>query len=243
MQSNGAASGPAFVKPCRAGGASAQRLVRPEIPGRQMTILLDTKPLDTGSLAPEAIVSDALALAKQQLEGSGLVVVGLREGGQEVSADRLAEVCSRQLAGPDDLEIITGRPKQIVLDTMEQVRTAFAGTFAQVKESADALAAGNLSEAMTKLVECVKVWGQTHLSVVQGGLLLGVKFDDVRIGDRTIAACLTSLAERLRELKQAVESHDHVLLGDLLRYEFDEALQGWELMLDGFIAHVRQLDV
>jgi hypothetical protein len=207
-----------------------------------MTIVLDDKPLDVGSLPPTATVGDALALAKERLEGSGLAVVGLRAGGQDVPADQVAEMFSRPLGDFAELQVLTGRPKQVVLETLEHVRAAFADTFAQVREAADLLAAGKLSETMAKLAECVQVWGQTHLSVVQGGALLGVKFDDLRIGDQPVAACLTSLAARLRELKHAVESRDHVLLGDLLRYELDETLEEWEAMLDGFIAHVRQVE-
>ena len=53
---------------------------------------------------------------------------------------------------------------------------------------------------------------------------------------------LNDLASKLRELKDAIESRDHVLLGDILRYEFDETLEQWERMLDGFIAHVEGIE-
>ena len=66
-------------------------------------------------------------------------------------------------------------------------------------------------------------------------------FDDLEIDGRQITAWLNELAGKLGELKNAIESRDNVLLGDILRYEFDQTLQQWERMLGGFIAYVEQL--
>ncbi len=73
------------------------------------------------------------------------------------------------------------------------------------------------------------------------GRLLGVDFESLQLAGRPVAECLTELLERLRDLKDAVANRDHVLLADILRYEFDDVLQRWERMLDGFIDHVEAL--
>ena len=206
-----------------------------------MTVLLDDQTLPLDDLAPGASVADVLARAKERLTGTGAIIVGLRRDQQDIPGDELEEMLSQPFSRSDDLEFISDRPQSVVLEALAQVRLAFLDTFAEIKIAADALASGKVSEAMQTLARSVEVWGRTHTSIIQGGLLVGLNFDAVRIGDHPIAYWLNQLATKLRDLKAAIESRDLVLLGDILRYELDDTLQQWEQMLNGFIAHIERL--
>jgi hypothetical protein len=207
-----------------------------------MTVLLNDQPLSLAHLSPEATVVEVINEAKARLEGTGTVIVALRHNNEVVPAEHVERMLAEPISGFEHLELITGRPREVVLEALEQVREGFRDTFAVVKEAAEALAAGKLSDAMTQLSACLGLWGRAHESLIQGGSLLGLSFDDLEIGGRPITAWLNELAGKLRELKEAIESRDNVLLGDILRYELDETLQQWERMLDGIITHVEQLE-
>ena len=207
-----------------------------------MKILLDDKPFCPEQLPSDATLTQLIEMAKAEVDGTGSVIVGVRHNDEDVPAERLEEMLPQPVSDFDNLELISGRPKQVVLEALAQVRTAFGETFVSIREAADVLAAGGLADAMTKLAECFGVWAQTHTSVVQGGALVGVDFDSLEIGGRPIVDWLNELSAKLRELKEAIVARDSVLLGDILRYELDETLQQWERMLDGFISHVEQLD-
>lgn len=207
-----------------------------------MTLLLNAEPLRLSGLTPETTVAQVIDLAKARLRGSGSVVVGLRLEDQDIPAERLEAMLHEPASRFDGLELIAERPTRVVLEAMSELRRAFLDTFAGVQDTADALRAGRIPDAMTTLMQCVAIWGQTQLGVVQSGQLAGVDFDALRIADRPVAAWLEELASKLREIKQALESQDHVLLGDILRYELDETLQQWGKMLDGFIVHIEGLD-
>ncbi len=207
-----------------------------------MTILLDDKPLDTDTLPPDATVGQLIESAKALLCGSGSMIVAVRHQNEDVTDKDLDRMLALPVADYDDLELVTGRPKQVVLAALKDVHGAFTETFAVVKDVADQLTAGNVAEAMTALTACVGVWAHTHGTIVQGGSLLGVRFDDLQLADQSAVQWLNDLVAKLRELKDAIEARDHVLLGDILRYEFDETLEQWERMLDGFIAHVEGIE-
>ena len=44
--------------------------------------------------------------------------------------------------------------------------------------------------------------------------------------------------ERLQQLTETVEAQDHVLLGDILTYEFPGAISSWRTLIDAVAARV-----
>lgn len=207
-----------------------------------MRILLDDKPFTADDVSPDAPLSQLLDVAKDRLQGTGSVIVALRHNDEDVSVERLEQMLCEPVGNLENLELVTGRPNEVVLSALEEVRVVFAETFAEVKEAAEALTTGNVGAAATTLADCVGVWARTHEAIVQGGMLAGVNFDQLEFGGQPMVDRLKVLVTKLRELKNAVESRDHVLLGDILRYEMDDVLHQWEQMLNGFIEHLRQLD-
>jgi len=206
-----------------------------------MPILLDSKPYDDARIRPGATVAELIDTVKTELSGTGRLLLALRCDDQELDAGRLDSLLNEPMSRFERLELISGRPEPIVLDTLEVCREALADTFAPLQEAAAALSTGRLSEAMSRLVECVAVWSQTHEALVNSARLLRIDLQALRAGDRPVVEWLNGLAEKLRELKKAIESRDFVLLGDLLRYELEATIQGWEGMLDRVIEHIEAL--
>jgi hypothetical protein len=206
-----------------------------------MTVLLDDQPLSLEHLPPEATVAEAVNEARARLAGSGLMIVALRNNNEVVADGQVERMLAEPISRFEHLELVSGRSEEVVLEALRQIREGFGQTFPAVKEVVEALTAGKLSEAMTLLAQCVRVWGQAQEAIIQSKSLLEVNFDDLEIDGRLITDWLNELAGKLKELKDVIESRDNVLLGDILRYEFDQTLQQWERMLGGFIAYVEQL--
>ena len=207
-----------------------------------MSVLIDGQPVATADLPAGITVGELTDWVKGALEGRNAILFGIRCDGEEVSTTRLDEVMSRSLGEFEQLEFVSGFARDVVLDVLEESRRCFVESFANVKQAAEDMAAGNIAQGMAELVECVGIWSNVHEAIVNGGALVGIDFDRLVIGGRHILDWLKDLNTRLREIKNAVESRDNVLLGDILRYEMDETLGGWENMLNGFIEHVRGID-
>ena len=205
-----------------------------------MNILLDNRPIALPAATDRFTVGQALEAARMSLTGSDLLIFGVRCDDVDVSPEQLDGVLASPAQGFGKLQFISGRPADVVSAALRQTRLALADTFVTVKEASDALAHGRVNDAMSSLVRCLSVWGQTHEAVVQGGTLCGLDFEHVVIHGRPLLDWLHDLARQLRSLKGAIESRDHVLLGDILQYELDETLQGWESMLDGIIGYVER---
>jgi hypothetical protein len=203
-----------------------------------VTILLDNQPLSLDAAPADATLADALDRAREQLDGTELMVFGVCCDGDAIGPQSLDDAMNRPLDTWQSVEFSSAHPKDVVIEALKQTRTALSDTFPAIRQAAQLLAGGNVSEAMSAMVRCLAVWGRTHEAIVQGAALIAVDFEAVIVDRRPLLDWIQDLARGLRELKSTIESRDFVLLGDVLRYELDATLQGWERMLDGLIEHV-----
>ncbi|MBK8269509.1 MAG: hypothetical protein IPK83_14865 [Planctomycetes bacterium] len=212
-----------------------------EVVENGMTLILDGIPLNDAHLPEGATVGHAVDLAKGRLAGTGKLILAILCDGAEVDAARLRGVMASDYSFFKRVEMVSGSPYAAVTEALQQARAAFGDSFATIKQVTAWLSAGDIQAAMRGLSECVEAWSDMHEAVVQGGALAGVDFDRLVIGGRHVLDWLGELSKRLRDIRDAIQSRDHVSLGDVLKYEMDETLQGWEVMLDGFIRHVEKM--
>lgn len=203
-----------------------------------MTVFLDTEPIATDALGPNAHVGQLLDMVKARVNGSGRLILGMKCNEEDVDSEEIASMVSTPITEFDRLDFISGDPRDMVLDALDGVRRAFEQTFQVVREAGDDLARGDAQRAMNRLADCFSVWGQTVDAVQSSGRLLGIDLDSFTIEDRTISHWVGDLATKLREVRAAIESRDSVLLADIVRYELDETMQAWDRMLAGFIGHI-----
>lgn len=204
-------------------------------------VYIDDQPFTAFDPKADWTVQRLVDAARSRLNGSGRLLIALRCNEVDVSPAHLETILSQPVSAYGRLDLLTEEPKPIVLDILKQSKQALSESFVLSREAAEALSAGDHAKAMSRLIDSVDCWSQVHEAIVNGGRLLNVDFDSVRIGERPVSAWLTDLVSRLSDLKEALEVRDNVLLCDMLKYEFDETLQGWERMLDGFVAHVEAL--
>ncbi len=207
-----------------------------------MRVYLDEQPLPDGAIGDEATIAQAVEAARGRLVESGGLIVSLKCNGQIIGEDRIGTVMSQRIDEFDRIDLLSGDPQQVVIEAMNDIRESFQDTYAAVKGAAESLAGGKLDESMTLINRCVGIWVRANDSIVQAISLLRLRVEDIVIDERPLLDWLGDLTSRLRDLKEAIEARDHVLLGDILRYEFDETLEQWDRMLGGFVNHVQSLD-
>lgn len=204
-----------------------------------MAAYLDARPYCSG-LSSTATVAEFIESARQSLDGTGRLLIGLRCEENDVPPDQLDAMLSEPVARFNRLELTSDRPSRVVEDILLHARTCLSQSFELVQDASEKFSSGNGVEAMTALIACIQSWGQVHEAIVKGGQLMRIDFEKLQIGNRSVQAWLAGLVERLRDIKNAVESNDLVLLADMMKYELDESLQEWEGFVDGLIEYVRQ---
>jgi hypothetical protein len=198
-----------------------------------LTPILESLNCATLTLAPNSTVGQLIDAAKSRLRGTTQIVLGVRCGDEEVPPEQLDDVFSLACDTFDTVEVITGNAGEVVADALQVTRRALATTYALTREASERLAEGSIPQAMQSLIECSSTWSRVHQAVVQSCSLLAIDPSNTRVAGRTLAEWLREVAKMLISIRNAMESRDYVLLADILRYEMDDMLGGWEQMLDG----------
>ena len=67
-------------------------------------------------------------------------------------------------------------------------------------------------------------------------MMLGIDPENIMIQNESFETVISKPKEILLQIKKALQSQDHVLLADILQYEFKEVTDQWHLI----IARIRQ---
>ena len=199
-----------------------------------MPIFLDDQPFADCRSASHTI-ADLLEDAKTRLAGSGRMVMAMKCDNRELSAEQLDTFLTRPISDFHRVDFVSGRCQGLALDTLRDAQRELGGTFFMIQEAAQQIASGELSGAMERLGKCLTTWSQIHQAVILIGQLLKIDFEKIEAADQSALRWLEIFADQLRDLKDAVMSRDYVLLSDLLKYELDETLRGWEQVLAALI--------
>ncbi len=191
--------------------------------------------LDDESVAvadAEAMTIDQLAQAvRSQFNDPGRLITTIRCDGHTIDPATLGETL-RQKAGA------YGRIEFQSSDLGELTRAALRGAGDLIdqcdqtrQEAADALVEGQSAKAMELLGLCFNSWGRAHDSIIKCAEVLDIDVAAVAVGDVPIQEWCRLLRSKLEDLRDALTVGDHVLVADILRYEFDEVSAGWKSVI------------
>lgn len=195
-----------------------------------MNVYLDDQPVAVAD-AETLTVQQVADRVREELADRGRLLTSLTCDSQVVATRDLEDVLGRSANAYDSIEFQSSDARQLV----NTLLTAAAGLFEEADhrriEAADLLNEGQTGKAMEVLSACFQAWAQIHQSIIQTSNVLHVDLSDIRAGDLDVARWLLSLADRLRALKEALESSDHVSVADILRYEFDDVSKQWNVII------------
>jgi len=123
-----------------------------------------------------------------------------------------------------------------VFEAMNQASVSLAATESTIQNVADLFTQGQTNDAIQSLGQCLRVWQQVHAAVAQSIQMLGVDPGVTTIRDASLTDAIAMPKDVLRQVKSALEAQDHVLLADILQYEFSEVTEQWH----DIIARLRQ---
>jgi len=208
-----------------------------------MTAFLDGILITGIDNSPELTVGKLIDRLQEQLRGTGQMIFTVACNREEIPPHHLDQFLAMPVSKVGRLDLITSRPETITMDALVQTRASLMDTFAHAKLSGSDLIRGKLEDGMIGLMDCVKVWADVHVAVTSGGALTNIDFDQVVIDGRDVRDCLNDIKIKLCEIKDAAESRDHLLLGKILRFDMDEALQIWLAMIESVIEQVQDFKV
>lgn len=192
-----------------------------------MDVLLDNKQVDA-ALVGGRTLEEALRILQSEVCEPGQVVVSLRCDGESILANEMSEALGKSAAEFDKLEVFTSTKDVLVSEAMAQARAAISQTYSECESIADLLTEGKTAEGVQALGDCLRVWQQVHQAVAQSIQMLQIDMDTTFVGDEPLAELIVRPKNVLLSIKEALKSTDHVVLADIMRYEFSTVIDQWQ---------------
>ena len=119
---------------------------------------------------------------------------------------------------------------------MNEASESLRQTESACQEIAVQINEGRVQEGISALAECVAAWQQIQDAVGKSLEMLQIDPRKISIRDEPLEDVIRKPADVLVQIKQALQAPDHVLLADILQYEFSQVVQQWQMI----VARLRQ---
>ena len=195
-----------------------------------MDIFINDDKLDTPT-CDEQTVQDVVKCIQQHHCPSGHIVMGIMCDGMPVEAGKMAAAMARPLIELERLDVITSTKEALVTDAMVQASATLQDTEDSCQRVAELVSEGKSQEGVELLGKCLSVWQQIHEAVAKSIAMLELDADAVTIRDEPLGVIIGKPRGVLLQMKSALEAQDHVLLADILQYEFSEVTDSWHAVI------------
>jgi hypothetical protein len=171
---------------------------------------------------------------------SGRLVVSVAVNGQTLADADLDRLLAAPLEVDARIELESGDRRELGAAALREVAEQVAEAGPEQVRIAEQLNAGQVAEGVQQVGACLNVWNLCRQTVLQCCGLLGEDLTTHQYEGRELSAYLDELVEKLRELRDAFESRDMVLLADVLHYEMPPLCESWSALLSHLADHVAE---
>jgi len=204
-----------------------------------MHVYVDDKPFAVSDLASKTVRQVAnevnSALAQQ-----GRMLVAVFCDGRLIEPQELQSVLDSPASRFERLDFQSALPAVLAREVLMRASELLDEVSPLLQQAGELLSQGQNARAMELLANCFGVWHQVQDSVAKSSRLLGLDLSKFLIADRPADEMLEEFADRLREVKEALENRDYVMLSDVVQYELPEAAPRWKELLERLIEAVEE---
>jgi hypothetical protein len=196
-----------------------------------VAILVDDKPYEPVGAPDQTVAELAHEVCDRHGETDQRIVVGVSCDGSAVGDDQLEGVLQSPWNRFERLELHTQSMGSLVRATLDQAVAAFEASAETRNRVADLLTEGQHESAMTELQSFLDTWKQVQEALIVCSEAFGIDLNQEKVNGLGVPEILDLIKEQLGALKTAMEQHDLVVVGDILRYELEEPLEHWLALL------------
>lgn len=192
-----------------------------------MQVYLDDNLID----APSGALAEALAAGVRRAEAEGRIIVEIHADGQPVEEADLSEPPDRDPYAAE-LRMLSVEPRSFLQATLMDGAEALEDARQGQRRAGELLQQGKAAEAMSAIADAIGIWQMARRIVQDGAALLETDATGLLgRGDDDPDELLTTLAELLDDLKQAMGCEDWSAAADVLAYDLDEQIDRWRAAL------------
>ena len=190
-----------------------------------MIVTLDGRRLSLDLAGPATLRAILDRVKAAHLESR--LVVEVSVNGRPIINDALLDGLDQPAADTDQIDLGSAEPASLVNAALAEMVEQMDLAGAAHRDVAAALQAGRTGEAVGQFGRLLSIWQNSRTTIVECSRLMEQDWSNREIDGRTLTAHLNDLTARLREVRDAFEARDYVLLGDLLQYEMPDVCATW----------------
>lgn len=196
-----------------------------------MELYVDDQPvtLDAGS---PLTLQQVIEQARAEVDKKQRVIVGVQCDGRELAGPELDAQLPEPATDFKRIDLLSTRADKLVRDALDQAITVLEETSGEQEKTAALFTEGKTAEAAEALGECIGQWMQIHQSIAYSAAFLNLDTNVVMVDDQPLEALLNEVCDQLRQIKEVLQVGDHVLLADILQYEFETIREKWRAAIE-----------
>jgi len=203
-----------------------------------MKLLLNDQEV-TDTVPGNATLGAALTTVQELHISADEVISTILVNDEPLTADLLAEWKNRPVEEFGRVQIEAPKRNILASQGLRLLSQGLSESNEQRQEIVDHVCQGRHTQAIEMLTGYLNLWDSIQQSLGSAARLIEVDLDSLEIYEPTgndevqkVADRIHQLSEQLKQLQDALEAQDLVLLGDILEYEFGPLTNNWQHMLE-----------
>jgi hypothetical protein len=160
------------------------------------------------------------------------LIVGVSRNGSDLCDAELAEHLPARLAEHEQVDLVTSDRYRVVAEALRDIGAHLEKVGGAQPELAGRLSTGDTVEAINQFSEFVRTWQACQQALIEGSALVGADLTQLTFDGRAVGQFVDELRDKLRELRDALEARDLVLLADMMHFELGPLCQTWRGLLE-----------
>lgn len=195
-----------------------------------MIVTLDGERL-TGDWGSPRLLGEVVDRVRRDHLGDR-VIVEVAWNGENLVDQSLHERLSEAVPDGDQIDLGSASPQQVANDALREIAARLRQADAAHRQVAGLLQGGRVVDAAQAFTGLLTVWQDAQRVLVEASTLLGEDLSARSVDGQTVQEHLARLARTLREVRDAFDARDYVLLGDLLEFDMPDVCTHWSGLFD-----------
>lgn len=231
---------PAAIQTDREDGI-AGRFIAAHTKGIVVEFFVDDTEVDAADVLGGTI-EEALRKVQSDLTAPGTLVVSLRCDGRDVPEGDMTLALSKPVSEFRRLEVFTATKGTLIAEAMEQASSTLDATSEECQRIAELLSEGKTTEGIQALGQCLCLWQQVHEAIGKSIQMLELDASATTVEGRPLIEMIERPRDLLLEIKQALTAKDHVLLADIMQFEFEDVAATWKAIVETLRSEAADVD-
>lgn len=182
--------------------------------------------VDSAELSPDSLGLVTVGDAISHASADNRLVVSLLIDGQEPDQDQLPSVRALPLSGRH-VYIETADKASLAEEVLQTIGQQINQADALRKACCTTLSSGDTSSVLPQLSGCFSIWLSAQSAIRSVCDLLHIPLSDHPDAPHALTSMLSEFSSQLRQIKDALEQRDFVLLSDVLQYDMEFSAPRW----------------